>query len=92
VTQRFLAAESKPPFQMPAPKKTKSRIPSVPVNWQKEVDKILIPEPQIARRVKVLAKEIEKDFLGKEMVIVSLLNGTVLFRRFDSQYFPAAPA
>src|SRR5688572_5925601 len=64
---------------MPAKKKNVPRPPSVPVNWQKEVNNILIPEAQIARRVRTLAKEIEKDFTGKEMVIVSLLNGTVLF-------------
>lgn len=64
---------------MPAKKKNVPRPPSVPVNWQREVNNILIPEAQIARRVRTLAKEIEKDFTGKEMVIVSLLNGTVLF-------------
>ena len=43
------------------------------------VEKILITEAGLADRVKNLAQEIEKDFAGKEMVIVSLLNGTVMF-------------
>ncbi|MCX6896530.1 MAG: hypoxanthine phosphoribosyltransferase [Verrucomicrobia bacterium] len=34
---------------------------------------------QLARRVKSLAREIERDYAGRELVIVSLLNGTVLF-------------
>lgn len=40
---------------------------------------MLITDEQIARRVKSLAREIEKDFRGRELVVVSLLNGTVLF-------------
>ena len=52
---------------------------TVPVRWRKEVEKILITDAQLARRVKTLAREIERDFRGREMVVVSLLNGTVLF-------------
>jgi hypoxanthine phosphoribosyltransferase len=51
----------------------------VPTSWSNEVEKVLITEADIAKRVKILAKDIEKDFTGKEMVIVSLLNGTVMF-------------
>jgi len=40
---------------------------------------MLVTEPQIARRVRALAREIERDFRGREMVVVSLLNGTVMF-------------
>src|SRR5262245_50819543 len=40
---------------------------------------MLVTDDQIARRVKSLAREIEKDFRGRELVVVSLLNGTVLF-------------
>jgi hypoxanthine phosphoribosyltransferase len=50
-----------------------------PVRWRKEVEKILITDAEIARRIESLAHEIEKDFRGKEMVVVSLLNGTVMF-------------
>ena len=57
---------------------TKSKTP-VPPRWRKEVEKILITDEQIARRIKSLAREIERDFRGREMVVVSLLNGTVLF-------------
>ena len=40
---------------------------------------MLISEPQIAKRVQALAREIEKDFTGRDLVIVALLNGTVVF-------------
>jgi hypoxanthine phosphoribosyltransferase len=49
------------------------------VKWRKEVERILISEEQIARRVKILAREIERDFRGRETVVVSLLSGTVMF-------------
>jgi hypoxanthine phosphoribosyltransferase len=59
-------------------KKSKRKNP-VPPRWRDEVEKILITDEQIARRIKTLAREIERDFRGREMVVVSLLNGTVLF-------------
>ncbi len=51
----------------------------VPASWSKEVETILITEADLAKRIKTLAQQIEKDYVGKEMVIVSLLNGTVMF-------------
>jgi len=51
----------------------------VPPRWRKEVDRVLITEDQLARRIRRMAREIETDFKGREMVIVSLLNGTVMF-------------
>ena len=52
---------------------------TVPLRWRKDVERVLITEAQLARRVKILAREIEKDFHGREMVVVSLLSGTVMF-------------
>lgn len=51
----------------------------VPSRWRKEVARVLITEAQLARRVEALAREIEREFHGREMVVVSLLNGTVMF-------------
>ena len=51
----------------------------VPASWSNEVETILITEADLAGRVKTLAQQIERDYKGKEMVIVSLLNGTVMF-------------
>ena len=58
-----------------SPKNTKL----VPVRWRNDVQKILITDEQIARRVKSLARNIERDFRGREIVVISLLSGTVMF-------------
>ena len=58
--------------------RAKSR-PAVPPRWRDEVEKILISDDELARRVKSLARKIERDFRGRDLVVVSLLNGTVLF-------------
>jgi hypoxanthine phosphoribosyltransferase len=50
-----------------------------PVHWRKEIDFMLISQDQIATRIRSLAREIEKDFTGRDLVIVALLNGTVVF-------------
>ena len=59
-------------------KAARSRTP-VPSGWRKEVERVLIGETLLARRVRMLAREIERDYRGRELVVVSLLNGTVLF-------------
>ena len=56
-----------------------SRTKAVPSAWRPEVERILITEQQLARRVRSLSAEIEYDFRGREMVVVSLLSGTVMF-------------
>ena len=43
------------------------------------MDHVLISQEHIARRVRSLARTIEKDFKGRDFVVVSLLNGTVMF-------------
>lgn len=57
----------------------KVRKPAVPARWRGEVEQVLITEAQLARRVRQVAAEITRDFAGHETVVVSLLNGTVLF-------------
>ncbi|MBM3876627.1 MAG: hypoxanthine phosphoribosyltransferase [Verrucomicrobia bacterium] len=51
----------------------------VPLRLRKEVQTVLITRAQIARRVRELARGIQRDFAGKDLVVVSLLNGTVMF-------------
>lgn len=51
----------------------------VPASWRNEVERVLITDRQIARRLRAMSDEIERDFRGREMVVVSLLNGTVMF-------------
>src|SRR5262249_32695746 len=50
-----------------------------PVGWRADVQKVLIPADKIAHRIRALSKEIERDFSGRELVIVAGLNGTFLF-------------
>ena len=51
----------------------------VPARWRKEVESVLITDKMLAKRIAELGREIERDFAGREMVVVSLLNGTVMF-------------
>jgi len=51
----------------------------VPVRWRNDVAQVLITQSQIARRLKQMSRDIQHDFQNREMVIVSLLNGTVMF-------------
>lgn len=52
---------------------------AVPPRWRRDVERVLITEAQLARRVQILAREIGRDFHGRETVVVSLLSGTVMF-------------
>ena len=58
--------------------KTETRQP-VPKPWRAEVERILITEEQLAKRIRTLSAEIEGDFRGREMVVISLLSGTIMF-------------
>jgi hypoxanthine phosphoribosyltransferase len=51
----------------------------VPTRWRREVERILITEDQIARRIRTMSRDIVRDFTGRETVVVSLLSGTVMF-------------
>ncbi|MGB0581268.1 MAG: hypoxanthine phosphoribosyltransferase [Limisphaerales bacterium] len=51
----------------------------IPDHLRSEVETMLIGEWQIAHRVKELAHRVMEDFRDKDLVVVSLLNGTVLF-------------
>lgn len=51
----------------------------VPARWRKEIHRILITEKEIAVRLHAMSREIQSDFTNRELVIVSLLNGTIMF-------------
>jgi hypoxanthine phosphoribosyltransferase len=51
----------------------------VPARWREEVEGILITEAQIAWRIREMSGDIVRDFAGRDLVVVSLLNGTVMF-------------
>ncbi len=56
-----------------------ARRTGVPARWHKEIERVLISEDQLARRIRAMSREIERDYAGLELVVVSLLNGTVMF-------------
>jgi hypoxanthine phosphoribosyltransferase len=64
---------------MPQKSAPARRAPGVPPRWRNEVERVLIPESQLDHRVRQLARQIERDFRGRDFVIASLLNGTVMF-------------
>ncbi len=51
----------------------------VPVRWRKEVERVLITDRQIEQRIRQMSREIMRDYTGRGIVVVSLLNGTVMF-------------
>ncbi|MEN9576624.1 MAG: hypothetical protein RL514_4479 [Verrucomicrobiota bacterium] len=51
----------------------------MPPRLRKEVECVLISRTEIHRRVRTLAQQIERDFAGRDLVVVSLLSGTVMF-------------
>src|SRR6516225_3893575 len=51
----------------------------VRVRWRRDVERVLISGSEVERRLRVMAREIQRDFSQTEMVVVSLLNGTVMF-------------
>jgi hypoxanthine phosphoribosyltransferase len=60
-------------------KSNKANANNVPRRWHAEVERVLITQPQLARRIQKLSREIERDFRGRETVVVALLSGTVMF-------------
>jgi len=51
----------------------------VPPRWRREVERILITDKAIARRIRAMSRDIARDYAGRETVVVALLNGTVMF-------------
>ena len=43
------------------------------------ISKVLIDEENIAKKVKELGKQIEKDYAGKTPVVVAILKGSIIF-------------
>jgi hypoxanthine phosphoribosyltransferase len=50
------------------------------MNMQKsEIERVLLSEKQIAERIKVVAKKIDEEYQGKEVIAVCILKGSVVF-------------
>lgn len=46
---------------------------------QADLSKVLVTEEQIATRVKELAQEIDKMYVGKDLLLIGVLKGAVMF-------------
>src|SRR5581483_4424354 len=51
----------------------------VPVRWRSDIRSVLISRGAIAKRLRGMAEQIQKEYADREVVVVSLLNGTVMF-------------
>jgi hypoxanthine phosphoribosyltransferase len=56
-----------------------NRLRPVPTGWAGDVASLLISEKQLKTRITSLASQLSSDFAGRDLVVVALLNGTVLF-------------
>jgi len=46
---------------------------------QEDIERVLITEEQVKRRVKELGEEISRDYKGRDLVIVAVLRGAIVF-------------
>jgi hypoxanthine phosphoribosyltransferase len=51
----------------------------VPAPYEGDIDGVLIAGDTLQERISRIAAEISRDYAGKDLVIVALLNGTVMF-------------
>lgn len=49
------------------------------MNYGSEIDRVLLTKEQIEKRTAELAKQINDDYKGKELLIVCILRGAVIF-------------
>jgi hypoxanthine phosphoribosyltransferase len=52
---------------------------AIPPQWQADLSDVLIPEAQLHHRVLELAHALTRDYVGKELLVVPLLTGTIMF-------------
>lgn len=63
----------------PLPPRLPSRLTPPGAAWRQELAGVLVTQRRLASRVAELAAQIQKDYKGRDLVVVALLNGTVLF-------------
>ena len=61
------------------PKSARPTEPGIPIPWRADLDRVLLTQDQIATRVRELARDISRDFAGRDTVVVAVLNGTLMF-------------
>ena len=70
------SADVAPPGPRRVSRLVKQRPPGC---WSAEIEAVLITQRQLARRVRELSRQLERDYEGKDLVMVSVFNGTVFF-------------
>lgn len=50
-----------------------------PTRWRREIESVLIGQAQLAKRIGQLSRQIQRDYAGTDLSVVSILNGTVFF-------------
>lgn len=70
------------------PRLIQELIRRIPVSHRADLAGVLITEVDLQKRIALMGKAIAKDYKGKDVLVVSLLSGTVLFladllRRLD---------
>jgi hypoxanthine phosphoribosyltransferase len=48
-------------------------------DMRQDIERVLIPREQIAARISEMAEQINRDYEGKELVMVGILKGAVMF-------------
>lgn len=48
-------------------------------NLVKDIERVLIPKDRLDQRISALGKQITKDYAGKDLVLVGILNGAMPF-------------
>ena len=48
-------------------------------HWPEQIERVLISEPEIAGKVAELAAQIDADYQGREVLLVGVLKGAVMF-------------
>jgi hypoxanthine phosphoribosyltransferase len=51
----------------------------VPPQWRADLEQVLIPAPQLRRRVGEIARALTRDYAGGDLLLVPLLTGTIIF-------------
>nr|WP_122012943.1 hypoxanthine phosphoribosyltransferase [Maliibacterium massiliense] len=47
--------------------------------WKEDVERVLLTQEEIAQRVQALGKQIAADYAGKNLLVVGILKGAVVF-------------
>jgi len=61
------------------PRLTETLIRRIPPSPRADLAGILVPEADLQKRIAAIGRAIAKDYAGKEVLVVSLLSGTVIF-------------